>query len=102
MSEDDDEPLRRNDPDDQLSEQEAVEKMEGETTEALLARARLAMVKRLTAKMEAGSASYQDMANLRQLLKDNGMILGLDTKKDPKSSEVPELDLPDLDKPDYE
>lgn len=74
----------------------------------LLARARKHMAVTLTLMMEDGTAMPADMANLRQLLKDNGMIMGDVLKGDPgatgpqQGKPAPLPDLPTFSDPEYD
>lgn len=69
-------------------------------------RARKFLLVKLFMMIKSGEAMPQDMANLRQLLKDNGQIMGdiLGGQNDdgnPKRAKEP-LPLPEFDVPDYD
>lgn len=76
-------------------------------SEADIARdARRAMLEDLYEKVVSGTAMPQDHANLRQLLKDNGMIMGDPTQgaggdSNPKAAKEP-LPLPSFERPEYD
>lgn len=71
----------------------------------MLLEARREMVKHLLTLVRSGQATPQDHANLRALLKDNGIIMG-DLEEgakngNPKKADKPR-DLPSFPKPDYD
>lgn len=71
----------------------------------MLLEARRAMVKQLLHLVTTGQATPQDHANLRALLKDNGIIMG-DPEEgakngNPKKAEEPRA-LPSFPKPEYD
>lgn len=45
--------------------------------EEIIRRAHFALLRELLAKLEAGQATHQEMAILRNMLRDNGMVLGV-------------------------
>lgn len=70
----------------------------------LLAKAHEALIRDLAVRVIAGTATKEDKAQLRQMLKDNGMVWAGVTHPDPhagpKRAEPQEL--PELEDPDYE
>jgi hypothetical protein len=82
-----------------LAEEDAVrdelKKLEGFSLQQLLQAGQEALVRRLVALVNAGIASHQEQAILRNILKDNGMVMGLASTETPGASSAP-LDLPDL------
>jgi hypothetical protein len=61
-----------------LVDPEELERLRGMNLKAMLVEARLAAVRQLLLKVNANEASAAEIAVLRNLLRDNGMILGLD------------------------
>lgn len=84
------------DADDGLSaaEEEAYNDLIGMTVEEILREGQKALFGRLVAAARSGTASHQQMAILRNLLKDNGLTLGI-----PPDKEAPAKD--PLPLPDY-
>lgn len=81
------------------------ELMEGDES-AIMKRARKTMLVNLLQMVEDGTATSADMANLRALLKDNGMILGDPMQGDepdgnPAAARTPRQ-LPTFDRPEYD
>lgn len=74
--------------------------MDGLSETDILLRARRALLSHLAMKAEEGSITVNEMAVLRNLLRDNGLVFAADPipKHDPA---VPAVELPDLDPPDY-
>lgn len=72
----------------------------------LMQRGRKVLIQKLVAAVEGGYASPQEMATLRAILKDNGIIMG-DPFGDPDGSnegnngKPRKAPLPEFDKPDY-
>lgn len=60
------------------------------------------LLRLLVAKVRAGIASHQEQAILRNILRDNGMTLGVSPYKTIEGSPAPDIeDLPQLEPPDY-
>ena len=65
-----------------------------------------AMLRRLVAKVTAGTASHQELAILRNMLRDNGMVWSLppppidgeDAKRVDRLADLPQLESPDYDR----
>ena len=70
----------------------------------LLVAAHEALIRRLTIKVIADTATKDDIAQLRQLLKDNGMVWPGVTSPDPNAPKRGggPIDLPELGGPDFE
>jgi hypothetical protein len=70
-------------------------------TDELLRRSHFALLRELLAKLELGVLSHQEMSILRNMLRDNGMVLGV-----PPAGQQPGVsqprDLPTFDDEDYE
>jgi hypothetical protein len=60
------------------------------------------LYKRLRDKLRDGSATAQDCATARQVLRDNGMIVPPEPKKPTKRDQAGPTPLPDYDYPDDE
>lgn len=60
------------------------------------------LLRLLVAKVRSGTASHQEQAILRNILRDNGMTLGVSPYKTIEGSPAPNIDdLPQLEPPDY-
>jgi hypothetical protein len=76
--------------------------LEGLSLEQVLRAGLESTLRLLVAKVKAGVASHQEMAILRNILRDNGMVLALPPKTiEGKVVNQPPLDLPKLATPDY-
>lgn len=87
--------------DDQGAEQEALQQMRGMDIASVIRAGHEASLRLLSARAIAGTASHQELAILRNMLRDNGMVLG--KVIDGKAGEplpFPD-DLPELPKPEY-
>lgn len=71
----------------------------GQTLEQILREGQKALFARLVSACRSGSASHQEMAILRNILRDNGLTLGIAPEK--QEAETPMIDLPEFGKPDY-
>lgn len=71
--------------------------------EGVLQKGHEALLRLLVARVAAGSASHQEMAILRNVLRDNGMIFGKVLEgKDVKPLPLPGgEDIPELEAPNY-
>lgn len=81
-------------------ELEVYTDLEGKTIEDILREGQKALFVRLVGRCRSGKANHQEMAILRNLLKDNGMTLGIPPESPSKT--VAPLDLPSFDPPEYE
>lgn len=79
----------------------AFKELDGFSLEQVIQAGHEAVLRRLVAKVKAGTASHQEMAILRNLLRDNGMVLATPPGTDLPKPEAP-ADLPTFDRPDYE
>ena len=78
-------------------EDEAVARLDNLSEADILARSRKSLLKRLAAKAELGTLSHQEAAILRNLLRDNGLVMALgDPKATPRPLPV-EDDLPEFE-----
>ncbi len=81
-----------------------LSQFEGMTIGQLLEEGRKALLIQLVAAVRSNSASHQEKAVLRNLLKDNGLVLGMEQtdadRKTPQDLPVP-VDLPDFEEPEY-
>lgn len=88
---------------DRAAEQEALARLQGLDVQAVLQMGHEAMIRLLTARVAAGTASHQELAILRNVLRDNGLTLlgklieGNATKPItlPAHDDIPELEPPD-------
>jgi len=71
----------------------------GKTVEEILKEGQKVLFAKLVSICRSGLASHQHMAVLRNILKDNGLTLGIPPEQ-PQRSEAP-VDLPNFGKPEY-
>jgi hypothetical protein len=81
--------------------------LEGKTVQEILLEGQKALFIELVVKCRSGSASHQELAILRNVLKDNGLTLGIPPEtvqaaehRAQREAKAP-LDLPSFDTPDY-
>lgn len=90
------------------AEQKAFEELMGKTIPEILEDGQKVLFARLVGKVRAGTASHQQEAILRNILKDNGMIylgLGGPGKNSPAGAEEADVEqhpLPEFSEPDYD
>lgn len=86
---------------DQQAEQEALHRLKGMDLASVLQAGHEASLRLLSARAIAGTASHQELAILRNMLRDNGMVMGkvIDGSKG-EPLPFPD-DLPALSKPEY-
>lgn len=86
------------------AEQEAYEGLIGLSVQDILKEGQKELFARLVGAVRAGTATHQQQAILRNVLKDNGLIfLGLDPKGEGgQQSQVEQHPLPEFDVPDYD
>lgn len=86
------------------AEQEALSRLQGVDIERVLQMGHEAAIRLLTAKAIAGTASHQELAIFRNLLRDNGLTLTgkLIEGNTAKPLPLPADDIPELEAPDYE
>lgn len=98
------EELRRNDP--SPANFEALDLINGlnqKPLEDLLEDAHKALIVDLLAKLKSGQASHQELAILRNLLRDNGLVIApKDDETERRDRERPPADLPSFDPPEYD
>lgn len=70
----------------------------------LLVEAHRSLLIELLVKLQTNKATHQELAILRNLLRDNGMILApmRTIEQERRDAERPPADLPELPEPDYE
>lgn len=73
----------------------------GMSVEQILMEGKKALFVQLVGRCRSGTASHQEMAILRNVLKDNGLTLGIPPEQSATATEAP-MDLPEFGKPDYE
>lgn len=92
-------------PEDSSEEPLDLSDLEGKTVEEILREGQKALFIQLVGKCRAGLANHQEMSILRNLLKDNGLTLGLPpadgAAEDDQRHKPAPVDLPDFDKPGY-
>lgn len=81
-------------------EAEALAKLADLPIEAVIQAGHEAMLRLLVAKVAAGTIKHQELATLRNMLRDNGMTLIRPTKEPVKALPLPD-DMPRLEEPDY-
>ena len=74
--------------------------LEGKSVADILREGQKALFVDLVVKARSGKASHQELAILRNVLKDNGLVLGI-PPEEPREKPAP-VDLPDFETPDYE
>lgn len=74
-------------------------KLEGLSVEDILREGQRALFLSLVTKVRALTATHQEAAILRNILKDNGLTLGIPPER-PPSTEAP-MDLPVFGEPEY-
>lgn len=72
---------------------------EGKSVQDILREGQKALFIDLVVAVRNGSASAPEKATLRNLLKDNGLVLGIPPEE--AVSDAPPADLPDFAEPDY-
>ncbi|MGV1835239.1 hypothetical protein ACQZ6C_10795 [Rhizobium rhizogenes] len=85
---------------DNVAEAALYAELEGKTVQEILREGQKALFIDLVVKVRAGKANHNEKGILRNLLKDNGLVLGIPPEK-PAEQSAP-VDLPDFEKPDYE
>lgn len=81
------------------AEEALFQELMGKNLEDILREGQKVLFAKLVTSCRSGKASHQEMAILRNILKDNGLTLGIP----PESSGATEapVDLPSFDKPEY-
>lgn len=74
--------------------------LEGMSLEDILRAGQKALFVQLVGKARSGTASHQELAILRNALRDNGLVLGI--APEPEAATEAPADLPDFDKPEWE
>lgn len=84
-------------------EKAAKAELEGLSLKEVLEQGQVELLRGLVAKVKAGTASHQEAAILRNLLRDNGMVMGaVPPGAEPLRTPVDPADLPRFGDPDYE
>lgn len=73
----------------------------GMSLEDILREGQKALFARLVTRCRAGQASHQEMAILRNVLKDNGLTLGIPPEDGSVVRREAPLDLPEYGEPEY-
>ncbi|MDG4856434.1 hypothetical protein [Mesorhizobium sp. WSM4982] len=88
---------------DEAAEQEVTNaeylQLMGMTVEDILREGQKALFARLVSACRSGTASHQELAILRNILKDNGLTLGIPPEKSAPGEKLPLPD--DMEVPDY-
>ena len=87
-------------------EAQALVSLQAMSLEQVVRAGHEAMLRRLVAKVTAGTASHQELAILRNMLRDNGMVWSLppppidgeDAKRVDRLADPPQLESPDYDR----
>lgn len=82
-----------------LAEATEFDRLMGMSVEDILREGQKALFASLVSKVRSGRSSHQEAAILRNILKDNGLTLGIPPEA---STEAPPMDLPTFAPPDYE
>lgn len=91
------------DVDDQIAQQEFEELM-GMSVKQILEEGQKALFARLVSKVRTGTSSHQEAAILRNILKDNGLTLGIPPEGfgvPNETQDVKPLDIPEFGEPEY-
>ena len=84
------------------SEYEAfVAELEGKSVQDILREGQKALFIQLVARTRTSKASHQELAVLRNVLKDNGLTLGIPPERPAEDSHHVPADLPDFQDPEY-
>jgi hypothetical protein len=83
----------------EADESKEFDDLMGLTLEDILREGQKALFARLVGRCRIGIASHQELAILRNILKDNGLTLGIPPELPAKAPEP--VDLPDYDTPEY-
>lgn len=77
--------------------------LEGKSVQEILMEGQKALFIDLVVKVRSGRANHQEKAILRNILRDNGLTLGIpsETPEEAKKREAP-ADLPDFEAPEYD
>lgn len=67
--------------DEQAREQEAIADLKNLSLEDVFRVGHAALLRRLVARCSTGTATHQELAILRNLLRDNGMTMGIEAQK---------------------
>jgi hypothetical protein len=89
------------------AEQNEYEALIGLSLTDILREGQKALFARLVGRCRLGTASHQELAILRNVLKDQGLTLGITPEGAPTSNMIghnagPPLDMPSFDPPDYD
>lgn len=81
-------------------QEEDFQALMGMSLEDILREGQKALFARLVTACRGGKASHQEMAILRNVLKDNGLTLGIPPEDTAAATRAP-VDLPEFGQPDY-
>lgn len=82
--------------------QDELAALSGKSLEEVLQEGHEALLRLLVAKVRTGTASHQEQAVLRNILRDNGMVIAVPPMKTIDGELAPPLNLPQLAPPDYD
>ncbi len=85
-------------PSDALIEAQAFDELMGKSVEDILKEGQKALFARLVGRVRSGLANHQEKAILRNILKDNGLTLGIPPETPRAIEQAP---LPDFEDPEY-
>ncbi|MGE3646200.1 MAG: hypothetical protein AB7F96_20325 [Beijerinckiaceae bacterium] len=84
---------------------EEINKQHNKSVQQLLEEGQLNLLRHLIARVNTGQASHQEQAILRNLLKDNGLVVAKppgESEEEQKERVAPDIsELPKLERPDY-
>jgi hypothetical protein len=88
---------------DAQAKQDALLRMDNMSFAEVIQQGHLALLKDLVASVNAGTASHQEKAILRNFLRDNGMTMGVPPQGTSAGDRTaPPPDLPTFGEPDYD
>ena len=76
--------------------------LEGKSVQDILREGQKALFVDLVVKARSGKASHQELAILRNVLKDNGLVLGIPPEEPQAQRAGAPVDLPEFSTPDYD
>lgn len=83
-------------------EAQAFEALRGLSVDEILREGHKQLILQLATRCRAGTATHQEMAIFRNILRDNGLTLGLPPEQPPNYVAPSPMELPVLEDPDYD